>query len=590
MIDIIAGFSALDIKISKTSGEESTLCPACSHTRKKTTQKCLHVDLDRGLYYCRNCGWSGRVPGVVGGYGSAPTTKTYRRPDPASVAVQLLRAGAVAWLEARGITREVWESAGITSARVWMPIVEREVWTIAFPYRRGGELVNVKYRDRDKNFKMEKGAERCLYGLDDVIDRQELVWVEGEIDKLSCAVAGYLSCVSIPNGAPPATAKNLAGHYEPIDTAHETIAKASRHIIAVDNDDPGRGLRDELIRRLGAENCRIAIWPDGCKDANDVLVRFGSQTLADCLHHAIDVPIAGSFSPDDLADDLADYYERGAQPGIAAGTPQIARYYKPFLGKFTIVNGIPGMGKTTWLDWYVHCLMVEHGMRFAICSPENQPIHRHLAKLCRLHVGKPFHDGPSERMTAAEREEARSWLAERVRFICPHEDDRGGYSLANILDLCRAEIQRFGVNGIVIDPWNELEHRYPPGMREDQYIAQSLITLRTFARKHNVHIWLVAHPRQMPRAKDGSRPLPDLGDLSGGQMFWNKCDFGICIHRSDPMKIGPSELHIQKVKEQPEGGIPGAVRLLFDPLSGRFRDDPEPAKRRGAAPSEDWQS
>lgn len=563
----------------RTSGHVDTVCPACAGQRRKKRVHSLSVEIDTGLYNCHHCGWSGRVRTQAGAYGTPDKIeKAYTRPS-YRIGDGRLSDAALAWLRGRGIADAAIARANLASRRVWMPQADAERECIAFPYTLGGEVVNVKYRDGNKNFRMEKNAERIMYGIDDIDPAVPLVWVEGELDKLACATVGRWSCLSIPNGAPPPTAKNLASHYEPIDHAMPYLAAVRSHIIAVDDDDPGRGLRDELVRRLGAENCRIAIWPEGCKDANDVLMRHGAAHLARCLDAAPDVPIAGSFTPDDLADDLADFYERGASPGIEAGTPGIAAVYRPMPGLWTVVNGIPGNGKSSWLDWYAYRLMLTEGWRFAICSPETRPIHRHLSKLIRIHVGKPFHQGTHERMTRAEMEDAREWFAERVRFIAPEEEEKGGYSLDNILDLCRSEIRRFGVKGVIIDPWNELEHSRPPGLREDEYIAQSLIQLRQFARRHAVHVWLVAHPTKLAPQKDGSNPVPRLYDLAGGAMWANKADYGIAIHRADPMQIGPAEMYVQKVKFQPEGGTIARIDLEYDSITGRYRDAPKATKK-----------
>src|SRR6202012_5518023 len=108
-----------------------------------------------------------------------------------------------AWFDTRGISAEVVKRNQITLGKEYFPQVEEERGCVLFPYFRGEEVINIKYRTRDKLFRMASGAERILYGVND-INPDVLVWVEGEIDKLSVEMAGLMSCVSVPDGAPAA--------------------------------------------------------------------------------------------------------------------------------------------------------------------------------------------------------------------------------------------------------------------------------------------------------------------------------------------------------------------------------------------------
>lgn len=93
-----------------------------------------------------------------------------------------------------------------------------QAW-IVFPYYKNGQLVNAKYRTTDKRFRyvvphravchahhrprrQVSGAEKVLYGYDDVVNAPEVIIVEGEMDKLSLEEAGFRNVVSVPDGAP----------------------------------------------------------------------------------------------------------------------------------------------------------------------------------------------------------------------------------------------------------------------------------------------------------------------------------------------------------------------------------------------------
>lgn len=561
------------------TGEVRTTCPQCSAGRKKHNDRCLGVNVEKGAWRCYHCGWSGGVKHGSDDYGSPPPTakpRVYSRPDYAPGEPDALDPKALHWLTCdRGLTEPVVRRNRLESRRVYMPQVEKVVSAIAFPYFRGGEVINVKYRDGRKSFRMEKDAELCLYGLDDIDPSRPLVWVEGEIDKLSCEVAGFRSCVSLPNGAPPPEAKNLAHHFAPLDAVIARFGDDTDHIIAVDNDAPGRGLQDELVRRLGADRCRIAVWPEGCKDANDVLVKHGAARLAACLDAAQLVPVAGLFTPNDLAARLADYYDNGLPGGISPSCAGLAELYRIAPGQWTIVTGIPGRGKSTFLDWLLVDLMSTQGWRFAVCSPENQPLERHLSRMLQLVTGKPFRPGPAPRMTRTEMAESLAWIHERVTFVLPSGEDVNDYALDRILALALSAIKRRGANGIVIDPWNQLAHSRPAGMREDEYLAQSLVKIRQFARANHVHVWIVAHPRTLQKvmvADESAYPVPTLYEISGGAMWWNNADQALVIHRDINDTSGATQVYIQKVRFQPEMGKPGMVELYYDILTGRYND------------------
>ncbi len=161
----------------------------------------------------------------------------------------------------RGISEEILARNKIGYEPVYMPQVEAHVDAIRFPFYRGGEVVNVKSRTLDKNFRLETNAERIFYGLDDVTGDTAIV-VEGEIDKLSLEVAGYQNCVSVPDGAPAVNTKDYTAKFSFLEASEEWLQKIKAFILAVDNDEPVKKLEEELARRLGKYRCRRVQWPE----------------------------------------------------------------------------------------------------------------------------------------------------------------------------------------------------------------------------------------------------------------------------------------------------------------------------------------
>ncbi len=549
-------FSDVGINIKYGArGQVKTTCPQCSPTRKKKNYPCLNVNVDDGVWNCWHCGWSGKL----------------KNPEPIRKIVevkpkvtpnfkpQLLDEEALKYLEARGITPEVAARNQISLANKWMPQREADVKCIAFPYLRDGKVVNVKYRDKHKYFTQESGAERTWYKYDD-INPKETIITEGEFDALALEVAGFRNGISVPDGAPTSTAKNLTQKFAFLDVEDERIDAVEKFIIAVDADGPGRKLEEELARRLGKERCYTVRWPEGCKDANDVLVEHGAEALAKIIKEAQPYPVDGIFELADMSVDLDEIYEKGLPAGLTTGWANVDDFYRPMEGQWTLVTGVPGMGKSEWLDALVMNMSQEHFWVTGVCSPENQPISFHASKLMEKYAGKRLH-----KMTREEYDAAKEWVNTFFKFILP--EDR---TLESLLSKAKLLVKRYGMKGLIIDPYNEITHTHrKEGISETEYISEFLAQLRGFCRSMGVHIWLVAHPTKLQKGMDGRYPVPTGYDIAGSAHFFNKADNIIAVHRDKSNPDAPSEIHIQKIRSRWLGQL-GQTNLTWDRHSGKY--------------------
>lgn len=564
MLKTYADFD-IDVPSGRT-GEVDTTCPACSSQRKKRTARCLSVNLDKQTWHCHHCGFAGGL-GTGQRNVEAPWRKPqYRKPEPL-VSKPIDRV--VAWFESRRIPRAVVERNGITAVSVYMPQVEDHVSAIAFPYLRGDELVNVKYRDAHKNFRMATGAERILYGLNDIAP-ERCVIVEGEMDKLALEVAGITSCVSVPDGAPAETSKDYSSKFTFLEADAERLATVKQWVIAVDNDAPGKRLEDELSRRLGREKCLRVTWASECKDANDVLMAHGPDVLRECIENAQPFPIAGVFDLESNSDRIRTLYENGWEKGVSTGWPSVDELYTVRPGEFTVVTGIPNSGKSNWLDALTVNLAKEHGWGIAIFSPENQPLEDHMSRLIEKWVGQPFSHGPTPRMSLDTLQHAQKEMGDHFTWILP--DDDSEWTVDTVLDRAKALVYRHGIRGLVIDPWNELEHAIPNGMTETIYTGNVLKHIRQFARRHGVHVWIVAHPQKLYRDREsGDYPVPTLYDISGSANWRNKADNGIVVWRNFADTQKSVEIHVQKIRFRQIGKI-GMSKLTYRPATQTYSE------------------
>jgi twinkle protein len=541
----------IEIKLGKTTGETVTTCPQCSHTRKKKTEKCLGVNLDKGAWRCNHCGWSGYLPKEV------ELKREYIRPKWNNNT--LLSNGLVKWFEGRGISQSTLNKAKVSEGIEWMPQVGKEMNCVHFNYFYKDELINVKYRDGKKNFKLCKNAQKIPYNLNSVVDIEEVFIVEGEMDVLSFIEAGIENCISVPNGANLNT-NNLDYFDDVIELFY-----GKKIVIATDNDNAGRKLRDDLSDRFGRSNCSWIDWED-FKDANEVLQKFGIQGVIEKISKRKEFDIVGSSSIAEYYDDVIDLFTNGLDNGIDVGDGVIGDNLRFAKGYITTITGIPGHGKSEFVDHMTIGLTINHNWSGAFYSPENKPTKLHIQKMIRKITGKGSYG--ANKPNELEVRNILEYLKEKIWFLKPPK----GFTIDNILESVRELKMRKNIDYFVIDAWNKLEHKYDSN--ETKYIGESLDKIAVFCEENNVHCFLVAHPTKMQKDKlTGVYEVPNLYSIAGSANFYNKSDNGISVFRRfnpESPEDSYTEVHIQKVKFSHWGKI-GSVQYDFDVASLRYR-------------------
>jgi len=557
-----ADFGISEPSTYNAAGDGYTTCPKCSPSRKKKHVKCLSANLGKLVWHCAHCGWAGSLK--TGEWESG--RKQYVRPDrPLNE-----REGPLEALSReRCIPEPLLRAEGIVCVSAYMPQAEEWVPCLAFPYVKRGELVNLKYRAIDrKAFRQVSGAEKVLYRQDH-IQKDLVIITEGEWDALACVEAGFDSSVSVPDGAPAPTAKNYTAKFTYLDQEPDPFAEVQRIIVAVDDDEPGRVLREELARRLGRDRCYTVAWPDGCKDANEVLMRHGVQALRHALSVAQPWPVEDALTVETLTPDILTLAERGLPKGLSTGWSTLDRVFTIAPGQLTIVTGIPSHGKSQFVDALAVNLMQLHGWRFVICSPEHYPTALHGVTLLEKWTGKTVRRDPPYPMKTVTREESAIALREMheaFTFIAPSD------SLTILALLARAEafVRGQGIQGLIIDPWNEFDHTRDRHLTEVEYINTTLGLVRRWARKWSVHVFVVAHPTKMLKRDDDTYPVPTPYDINGGAAWRNKSDNCLSVWRSMEPNDFLVDIHIQKVKWRNLGTMGEKVPLRFDTWTGQY--------------------
>ena len=543
------------------NGKKKQFCPECHANRTDKRDKSLSVDWDKCIAHCHYCGKNfffgktekiGYVPKVV--YQQPkPDMKGYKKPAKLTNE-EPLDENMKQWFANRGIPAEVAESEGISKVCRKMPQTEKVEKCIVFPYRVNGQLVNRKYRDGAKHFMLEANAQLVPYRIDHIKDTPECIITEGEMDALSFIVAGRDDVISVPNGAQ----KNLTYLDNFIESHFEN---KTRIYIAADTDSKGLELRAELVRRFGEEKCRIVTYGEGCKDANELLLKSGTEVLRQAIAEAQEVPLEGIFTASDVKEELEALFEKGLQKGATLDMGDLDDLLSVEVGRLMIVTGIPGDGKSEFLDEMAVRFSLKYDWRCAWFSPENFPVTLHHPKLIEKLVGKRFMKGLMKPM---EFESAVGYLSHNFFDILPEE----GYRVDTILEKAETLVRRKGIRVFILDPYNCLEHQIPSGQSETQYISEFLEKLRSFARRRQVLVILAAHPTKMKRDPLTKQfPVPTMYDISGSAAFFNKADFGIAIERDRTR--GVTRVHVQKVKFR-HLGQPGVASFQYNTCCGRF--------------------
>ena len=527
---------------------KKTVCPECSPNRRKSKELVVSWEKEGNRGFCHHC---------------ETTFFPYEsREKPVYIVPEWknsteLTDKAVKYFEGRMISQKTLNEMKVYSDREFMPQFQKIVDVICFPYFRADELINIKYRGPEKSFKLYQGAELIFWNVDSLTDY--VVIVEGEIDLLSFIEAGESSVISVPAGA------NKSLEY--LEDC-KTLFDCKTVYLATDQDKKGIELRDELARRLGTEKCLIVSFKE-CKDANEYLCTYGAFSLAETLKQAKPFPVKGIVKVGDIYSDIVNLYENGIQKGlqIKSGLDQFITWET---GRLAIVTGIPGHGKSEFVDWLICKLNILYGWTAAYFTPENYPLKFHYAKIFEKLIGKQFN---KFKTTDQDFQIAYEYIRDNFFYLMDEED----YSVEMVLDGAKQLIRSKGIRVLVIDPYNKLEYQAGKGENETMYISRFLDKLQMFARFNNVLVILVAHPRKMPKTMN-KFDVPTLYDISGSAHFYNKADYGLCIYRkgkSEDQGGGYEnmiECHVQKVKFKHLGEC-GAVELRYNYNNGRFENE-----------------
>jgi twinkle protein len=533
-------------------GKSQGVCPLCSHDRKPKNQKdkCASYDWERGLGTCHNCNKTFQLH-TFNRKGKAE--KVYVKPtQPEEQAA--VNDKVAEWFASRGISRSTLYELGVTDGEEFMPQTGKVEHAIQFNYFVGDQLVNVKYRDGRKNFKLYKGAEKVFYNINSIVGYEYCVIVEGEMDVLALHEAGVTNAVSVPNGATLNT-NNL----EYLDNTIDYFLDQEKIIIAVDSDEAGQALQQELIRRLGTEVCYIATFDD-CKDANEYLIKYGKEKLVSRITAATPVPLENVTTFRDIEGDVTDFVRNGFKPGYQIGLREFDSIFSTYTGQFITVTGIPSSGKSDFVDQMCVGYNQLYGWKTAYASPENQPTFLHAHKLMR----KIWGGMPSE---ADINTEKWNTIADMCNSSFYHIDMEK-YTLEHVLKKGAELVKRKGIKCLVIDPYNKVRSA-KPSTDVNQYTLDYLEQIDIFAKKYDVLVIVVAHPTKMYKDGNGKIEEPTMYNIKGGGEWYDASYHGLLVHRDYDART--VKVKVLKVKFQNLGENGAEAHFKWQSDSGGYK-------------------
>lgn len=559
--------TVFDLECINTNGKNYTPCPSCSPSRKKSKDKCLDYNTSLNVGYCSHC------EERFVKYKPHEKKVEYKLPEWDNKTE--LSDNAAKWFEdKRLISQDVLMKMGICTKSVYMPQLSKEMTCVCFPFFKDGQVVNVKYRDGKKNFKLESGAELIWYNYDAIKRNKEIIICEGEIDALSFISDGFDNVISVPNGA---SARQMTY----LDNSIKDLDKVDSFIIAVDNDTKGIELRDELIRRLGTEKCKIANFK-AFKDANEYRLHNGHKSLLEVVKSAKNAKIDGVVSAEDIKSDAFTLFKDGLPEGKRIGFNALDNLVRWETKRLMVVTGAPQSGKSEFVDFICIKLNIKHNWKCVFWTPENFPTTYHFAKINEKISGCSF---DSKYQSETLYWNTYNHILDNFFWVEPEDN----LEIDKILARFKYLVKTKGIKICVIDPFNKLDNSTKDNER--QFISKLLDKLIIFAKANDVLMVLVAHPTKLSQKEDGSYPLPTMYNISGSADFFNKVDYGIATKREHNPETGgfASEgiISVQKVKFKHLGET-GAFEYFFNKFNGRYLAKGEGVPVNVSADNKPW--
>jgi hypothetical protein len=266
----------------------------------------------------------------------------------------------------------------------------------------------------------------------------------------------------------------------------------------------------------------------------------------------------------DVKEQALSLYENGYATVNGIGVKEMDDSFKPKKGEITVLSGIGNYGKSSWKKWYQAMRMILYGEKFGTFSPEDNPPEEYYHDFVEILLGCDCTPANPNRPSRQVYEYTYDFVCKHIFYVYPKNvTPTPQYIMEVFLQL----IVKEGVDGVDIDPFNQLANNYQNFGGRDKYLEWVLSLFSRFSQINNVYFWIIAHPIKMQKGSDGNYPCPDVFDIADGALWNNKLDNILVYHRpygqTDPQNP-TCEFHSKKIRRQKIVGKKGF--FLFEML------------------------
>lgn len=561
---------------AKQKGEELQFlsCPYCRGGRNGD-KGTFSINLRTGQFKClrSSCSVSGNMVTLakdfdwfslgrdVDAYYKAGNRYKYRRFQKKTEPIKP-KPAAVTYLESRGISSGTTEKYQIT-------VQTKNENVLVFPFLdAAGVMQFVKYRktdfDREKDTAKEWCEANCkpiLFGMYQCDPgNKTLIMTEGQIDSLSVAESGIENAVSVPTG------KN---GFTWVPYCWDWLQQFETLIIFGDNENGSITLLDDMKRRFRG-TIRAVKQQDykGCKDANELLQKYGKEAVRRAVERAECVPVQRIIRLSDVK--TVDLF---SLPKISTGFKTLDKVLSGgiYLGQTVIVTGKRGDGKSTFTS-QILVNALDQGIRVLAYSGELpdyffkrwmdfQAAGKHNVIDRAAENGNISYFVTNEKISKIE-----EWYRERAYLY--DNQSTSDDELEDLLQTIEKAVQQYGIQLVLLD---NLMTALDVGMSVDLYRAQSKFVdkLVKMAKRLQVAVVLVVHPRKNRFGND------DTDEVSGSADITNKVDI-VMTYKRNLASFENAERVVTVSKNRLTGKLAvgeAAIPLYYDEASKRICED-----------------
>jgi twinkle protein len=515
-------WSAIDLK-GKTSGQKHVPCPNCN---KGTKDAALSVNITEGKAICHRCE-------SISIRDKKEDEIEYELPPQQWQNHTKISDKVVKWFsDVRKISQRTLIECKITEQIVYFPQKQKDLNAICFNYFDNDVLVSTKFRSGDKDFTQSANTKKIFYGINDIKNSDEIIIVEGEIDKLSFWEADIKNVISVPNGA------------NDVDLFKDNpIFENKKIVIAVDTDQNGVKLENGILDIFGESNCFKITFPKGCKDANDVLQNHNHIELSKLYENKVKYSVLKIkdylFDMGIVNNQMNDFLEGKIKKGFRSNIEVLDNHFVFKRNEFYVLTGKKGSGKTTINQALQIIGSVSNDLIWVVAFQEND---KWAMKLNYMNYLLGDYAKDVKNQEPEKYKIVSDWVDKHFYFLKVE-------SIKEALDVTKTMIEDLNIDiyGVLLDPINSFKSGFKDSGNGYADGKNDALEILNFSLKY-CSVFVNQHPTISAQRQEGA-----VSSYQGeGGWFLNKASFIYVINREKGSS--DNELIVESVRNMHTGG------------------------------------